>query len=94
MHTTHGRIFDHLLHPSEPDDQENLCCAALLHPSGNWEWCDHLLDVPKSKPPVKAGPMRNQFKTPGGVENLESKVSWRGGHWYAIPRAASMAQCP
>jgi hypothetical protein len=74
--TTHGRICNHLLHPSDPDAKENLCHTALLHPSGNWEWCNHLRDNPESKPSVEAGSMRNQFKKPVGDENLESKVSW------------------
>jgi hypothetical protein len=70
VRTTHGRIFNHLLHLSEPDAQKNLCRAALLHLSGSWECCSRLLDVHESKPPVEACPMRNQFKTPGGDEHL------------------------
>ncbi len=92
--TAHGRIYDHLLHPSKPDAQMNICHAPLLHLSGVWECCNHLLDGHKSKPPVEAGPMRNQFGTPGGDENLELKVSWWGGHWYAIPHATRVARYP
>ena len=94
VHTAHGRIFSHYLHPSNPDAQKNLCRAALLHLSGDWECCNHLLDGHESKPPAEAGPMRNQFKTPGGDENLEYKVSWLGGHWDAIPCAPGVAHCP
>jgi hypothetical protein len=94
VRTVHERIFGHLLHPSNPDAQKNCCRAALLHPSGNWECCNHLLDGQESKSPAEASPVRNQFITPGGDDNIEYTVSWPGGHWDAIPHAARVARCP
>ncbi len=75
MRTAHGRIFCHLLHPSNHYVQKNLSRAALFHLSGDGECCGHLLDGHKSKPPVEADLVRNQFDSPVGDENLEYKVS-------------------